>query len=185
MNPLEMLERAHARNAQLIAAIKPEQMAQPTPCEGWDIRHLMNHMVGGAHMFGAAAGRTEPSGPPPEDLLGDDPVAAYRAAADANLAGWRSEGAMEGTLKLPFGEMPASVASGINLLEAIIHGWDLAKASGQPFEADAATVEQVAAFSRQLVTDEVRQGGAFGAEVTVPEGAPAVDRLAGFLGRKP
>lgn len=185
MDNLGLLEKALGNNERLIAGLSAEQMERETPCSDWNVRELVNHMVGGAHMFGAAASRKAMTGEPPADLLGSDAVAAWRAAAAANLDGWRSPGAMEGTVTLPFGEIPAQAAAGINLLEACIHGWDLARASGQSFEADPDLVEAVMAVSSHLVTDESRQGGAFGPEVPVPAEAPAIERLVGFLGRKP
>jgi uncharacterized protein (TIGR03086 family) len=124
----------------------------------------------------------EPTTEQPEDF-----VSAYRAAAESALAAWTSPGALEGTCRMPFGaEWPATTAAGVNATDILVHGWDLAKATGQDPALDPALAGAILDFCQVAITDEIRAGrGAFGPIVPVADDAPPTDRLVGFLGRQP
>lgn len=188
MEILKQLEGAFDSTGRIVAGIQPGQLSEPTPCKEWDVRALLEHTIGVINRFRSTALR-EPHSEATllvRDDVGDDFIASYRTAADATLAAWSKPGALEGMARLPVGsEMPAPVAAGINVTDTLVHGWDLAKATGQQVVIDPALVEAALEFSRSFVTDEIRTRGAFGPVVPVPDEASATDRLVGFLGRQP
>src|SRR4051812_43273486 len=94
---------------KLVAGVRPDQMSNPTPCNEWDVRGLLNHFVGGAGMFAAAFNGEEvaidPDAPMP-DLVGDDPLGAFDGAIGAFNRAVDQPGATERIINLPFGAMP-------------------------------------------------------------------------------
>jgi uncharacterized protein (TIGR03086 family) len=173
--PDALFEAALDQTQVIIDAIRPDQLALPTPCESWDVRALLNHIVGGPAGFAArAAGTASGWSAPKGDLLGDDPAAAYREA----------RGLLETTLR----DYPEAAARSRAFIlgESAIHTWDLAEATGQTGRLDPAVAEAALAILRGVLTPEMRAGSdAFGPEVPVAGDAPPYERLAGFLGRQP
>ncbi len=106
-NPIDRLSRALDQAGAIIAGVRPDQAALPTPCASWDVRTLVNHIVQDVRQFTArASGETWEQAD--ADLIGDDWVGVFREAANGLLTAWRAEGALDRTVKLPFGEMPGS-----------------------------------------------------------------------------
>lgn len=170
----------------LIANTRPDQMDAQTPCAKWKVRDLVNHMVGGGQMFGAAlAGETvgDLDAPMP-DLLGDDPTAAWDAAAQAFCAGADSPGAMERMVTLPFATLPGKVVVDIAKFDLLVHAWDLAQATGQPFDPPDDLVGPAMASAQMIIAPEARDGDTFADEVTVPDDASQLDHLVAFTGRQ-
>jgi uncharacterized protein (TIGR03086 family) len=165
----------------IIAGVPAGLWDAPTPCRGVDVRALVNHLVTGNLYFVSLVSELPvPDGD--EDHLGADPAGAFRAAAASLVAALDAPGVLDRTYRLPVGQVPGHALIEIRLIEHLGHGWDVAKATGQaaPFQEDVAERGLVSA-RRQLHS---RLEGAFGAEVKVPEDAAAIDRLAGFLGRR-
>jgi uncharacterized protein (TIGR03086 family) len=103
--------------------------------------------------------------------------------ADQALVAWRERG-LEGTVTDPAGqEVPASLAPGVLVIELLLHGWDLARATGQTVEVSDEVVEYVAGLAQQIVPPA--RGSSFGEEMAPADGAGALDRLAAFSGRQP
>jgi uncharacterized protein (TIGR03086 family) len=88
-------------------------------------------------------------------------------------------------MDLPFGTFPAEFAAGLVTNDLLTHGWDLAKATDQTVDYDPKLTEACMAFCRQTFANPEIRGNQFAGEVAVPEDAPAIDRLAGYLGRQP
>lgn len=173
----------------MIESTSPADLSKQTPCEGWDARALIEHMLGVVHNFNAAFGGaplTPPTSQSTAGLAGDNPAAAYRQAADALMQAISKPGALDQTIKLPFAEMPGNQAINIVIGDQSIHTWDLAKALGKPFTIDEDLASGILALLHQLVTPERRgPGQAFAHEVPCPENAPIQDRLLAFSGRQP
>ena len=174
----------------LIQGTRPEQMSDRTPCAKWTVHDLINHVVGGGHMFAAAfrgeslPGMSEASDAMP-DLLGDDPAGAFeQTIADYRDAIGRPDAA-ERMVTLPFGEMPGQVAMNIAAVDLLIHCWDLARATGQTFTPSAEFVDAAEAFAHVSIPPEARDGDAFAIAVPAPRGASALERLIAFTGRQP
>src|SRR5439155_27261265 len=108
----------------------------------------------------------------------------YRDAARALVGAWRSEGALGRTVKAPMGQLPASWFVGLQTADLVVHGWDLAKATGQAIDLDPELVRLASEWGRENLRPEFR-GRDFGPEVPVPGDAPLPDRLAGVFGRDP
>ena len=104
---------------------------------------------------------------------------AYEADSDT----WHSRGA-EGTIKSRLGDLPATWVINQHLADMAVHGWDIARATGQSTDLDTGVAQTALEWARGALKPELR-GTAFGPEVEVPASAPVYDRLAGFFGRVP
>jgi len=187
-DPIDQLSRALDQTGVIISRVRPEQATLPTPCSSWDVRDLVDHVVQDVRHFTvtASGGRWESSDIAP---IGDDWIGAYREAADALMAAWRREGAIDRTLELPFGAVSASWSVGQQIANFVVHGWDVAKATGQPTDLDPELGQHALEWAKRNLKPEFRgeegSGRSFGAEVNVDEDAPLQDRLAAFFGRNP
>jgi uncharacterized protein (TIGR03086 family) len=179
---LALLERALDQATGVVGGVRPEQMGLPTPCEEWDVRRLLAHMGGGLRRTLANV-----SGEPPPPAAAEDVMdgATYGAMAQALLAAWRRPGALERTYHLPFGDLPGPAFAGFGAMEAVIHTWDLAKATGQTGALDPQLAEIALGMVMQRIPAERGAEMPFKSAVPVPADAPAYDRLAGYLGRQP
>lgn len=119
------------------------------------------------------------------DVIGDDPAGVFSLAARENLASWRDPEALEGDRTYEFRTFPAVTAALFNLAEAAVHGWDVAKATGQESELAPDVVAMLFQFCQMVPLEDLRASGALGPEVAVPEPASPTDRLMGLLGRQP
>jgi uncharacterized protein (TIGR03086 family) len=187
----ETFGRAVQASRPVIASVTPEQMGDPTPCASWKVRDLVNHMIA-APAFATTVMETgdfaNHKGDDIDHVAAGDYLAAYDAVTAGALAAFRSDGAMDKMVKMPFGELPGSVFLSIASGDAFVHGWDLAKATGADTDLDPELAAEILEAVTPLLPDEMRgpDGKApFGPLVEVPADAPATDRLAGFLGRRP
>jgi uncharacterized protein (TIGR03086 family) len=144
-------------------------------------------MVGTAELF-ASAGEGERSSinpfGSPDDVIGDDPQAAYDTARDKLLSVWRERGT-DGSVPLLQGDTPAPVALTICMCDHLQHGWDLAHAIGQDFDADDELLDAAEEFTHQNMKPEHRgPDKPFHAPVDAPAGASRTDQLAAFMGRE-
>ena len=183
MDSLQALEVAFANTGRVIAGVRADQWQTGTPCEKWDVRQLVDHVTSVVQMFGAAAAN-ESAPPRDTDGIGDDPAATFRESAAVTLTAWRARDSVGGDVTLPLGPVPAKYAIGINLVDACVHGWDIAIATGQDPGLDDQACELALAVSEQLLPTVGRRDR-FAEAVTVPVGAPATDRLVAYLGRRP
>ncbi|MEU8384395.1 TIGR03086 family metal-binding protein [Streptosporangium sp. NPDC048865] len=171
----EMLSRAVAGTAAVARGVRDDQLGLPTPCDGFDVRGLLDHLAWTAAMFEALARREQP---PPQDA-GHAPFADR---AGAVLAAWSAPGVTEGTS--PALGMSMALVLQLVLGDMVIHGWDLARATGQDYAVDDATGEAVAAFVAGMAP-QGRQMGVFGEEVPVAGDASPFERALGLSGRDP
>jgi uncharacterized protein (TIGR03086 family) len=119
-----------------------------------------------------------------QDHLGSDPAAAYREAGDAVLAAFAQPGVMERVFVAPVGAAPGAVMLHLRITETLVHGWDLAQAIGSTHSFPDDIAEQELEFSSgSMAPDVPRTGHPFGPVQQLPADAPAIDRLAAFLGR--
>jgi uncharacterized protein (TIGR03086 family) len=177
--------QALTATGRVVAGIGPDQWTAPTPCEGWDVRGLVNHVVSG-NLWAAelGAGRTiEDVGDRLDgDVLGADPVAAYVASAEAAADVFAAPRALDAPCAVSYGPVPGSVYAGHRFLDVLIHGWDLAVASGQDATIDPDLVEacwEVVALQAEML----RASGMFGNQLETPAGADEATRLLALLGR--
>jgi uncharacterized protein (TIGR03086 family) len=185
MDMIDLYDRATAWTAVKVAGAQPSLDAS-TPCDGWTVRRLIDHLLAGQAMFAAApaGGEIAPPPDPPPALTGDDPAAQYEDARKATIAAYAQPGVMESMLS--GGQMPAMQVLGIAFCDQLIHGWDLARATGQ----DPTMPVDLAAFAHQLldgrIGDDSRGPGKnFGPAVAIADDASAQAKLLAYCGRTP
>jgi uncharacterized protein (TIGR03086 family) len=190
MEIVEALEEAVASTNGIVKGVRDEQLSLATPCTDWNVRDLMNHMLATLWRSDGVLRDVTPKvdgppfGLPSEDLVGDDPLASYAQASAAALVAARRPGALRSVHTTPVGDLPGSIFAVLITTDQFVHGWDLARATAQLADFDAALATYLLEQSRPLVTDDVRSA-VLGPEMEVAPDAPAIDRLVGFLGRRP
>jgi len=178
-------DQALAGTDQIVSGIKPGQWSAPTPCGGLDVRAVLGHLVTG-HLVFIARVQGLPVPSRAADHLGEDPAAAFRRSGQALRQAFGQPGVLRESYQGPLGPAPGVFLVQVRIVELLGHGWDLARATGQPASYPAGLVERALAQARAGLADRPGGPGApFAAEVPVPASAPAIDRLAGFLGRQP
>jgi uncharacterized protein (TIGR03086 family) len=167
----------------LVVGIRHEQWLASTPCTDWNVHDLVNRLVGMNLVCVFAALMSDQ--PPPQrgaDRLGNDPLGAYRDSGIALAAAFDQPGVLERTFHGPLGAATGAERLNIRLADLLVHGWDLSQATGQPPELPEDLAEEALAFVRAQLLTQPRTGR-YGPEQAVGQDAPAIDRLAAFLGR--
>ena len=185
------LEPATRVLSDLVDGVRDEQLTAPTPCTEASLGDLIDHVEGLSVAFTAAATKT------PIDGGSQGPSAnASRLGADwrtriperlATLASaWREEAAWEGMTQAGGVDLPGEVAGLVALDEVIVHGWDIAVASGQSFSCEPHLLQAAYEFVQSVVAENPQGNpGLFGPPVPVPDDAPLLARLLGLTGRDP
>ncbi|HEX3926084.1 MAG TPA: TIGR03086 family metal-binding protein [Streptosporangiaceae bacterium] len=174
--------------ADVVGAISPGQQDGPTPCTEYTVSQLRDHVLGWLTNF--ADGFADPGGQAPQADISEyhtaaDPAAEVRSAS-ARLGQALRNGAAQRPLRLGEAAMPGEMALGMILWEYQVHGWDLARATGQKWSPPAKAAQASLSFAPAMLTDDYQgQGKAFAPPVDVPAGAPPLDRLLGLSGRDP
>jgi uncharacterized protein (TIGR03086 family) len=190
MELYEAFDGAVASTAAIVKTVRPGQAEAPTPCTAWDVRDLLNHVIGtlwlSEALFSDRAPRhpMPPGGLPGTDLAGEDPAAAYARASAAALAAASAGDTLTRVHTTPLGNMPGPALAGFATLDILVHGWDLAKATGQPATLENVLAAHVLAFAQQAITPGTR-APRIGPAQPVAADAPLTDRLVAFLGRHP
>lgn len=189
------LRPATATLAGLIRGVHDDQLASVTPCGGITVGELLDHIDNLSLAFTAAGTREFlPDGGQPRQpdasRLGTDWRDRLPAQLDGLAAAWQPDDAWSGTTRVGGGEMPAAIAGSAGLNEVIVHGWDLAAATGQRYPADDPSLGEAlqAAYGWASAVAEQNPGGTpglFGPPVGVPGDAQVLDRLLGATGRQP
>jgi len=179
-DPVVLFERATVRAATVMAGVSADHLSGPTPCTDWDVQHLIDHMVGGTdYLLAALAGET-----PPE--RSERSVDDYNLGLARLRTGLRARGALERTCMSPLGfEWPVADAVAGTFMDALIHTWDLATATGQDASLDPELVEACIAMFLRGMPERGRASGLVGPAIEVSAGASAQDRLLGAMGRQP
>ncbi|HEY6295605.1 MAG TPA: TIGR03086 family metal-binding protein [Streptosporangiaceae bacterium] len=185
----DVLERACRSTAAILEMVRSTDLDRPTPCASWNVRDVVNHIVGGTGYFAELAekGAVTDRGDDP-DCTATDFAATFRREADRLVAAYRAPGAMTRPMQMPFGELPGSVCVWIAAGDIFTHGWDLAKATGQPTDLEPDVAVRLLTQIEPILPDEMRGPdgeAAFGPRVEIADSAPAADRLAAFEGRHP
>ncbi|MFI7600612.1 TIGR03086 family metal-binding protein [Actinoplanes sp. NPDC049681] len=179
MRAYDLLTPALEPTLAVVRHIRPEQVEAPTPCADFTVRTLLAHLREWAPILAAASPAPPPSSPEPGRETGLEAGLTRLAAA------WSSPAAWQGTATMSGGpEMPAAMVGGMVLGEIVIHGWDLARATGQ----EPRWEDEVLSFLHDEVArtaDLGREVKAYGPEVPVPPTASPLDRILGLTGRDP
>ena len=180
----------------LLGGVSDDKLDGPTPCEGTSVAALLDHFMSlslafthGARKTTAAEGGDSGSPPAPPSAEHLDPE--WRELLPRRLhelvEAWRVPAAWEGETEAGGVTMPADQMGVVALDELVLHGWDLARATEQPFSCDPASAEAVLGFTASTAEPEnvEMREGLYGPVVDVPDDAPAFDRALGFAGRDP
>jgi uncharacterized protein (TIGR03086 family) len=172
--------------AGLVRNVSDGDLKAPTPCPGYTVGDLLDHVNGLAVAFTMAAAKTPLEGAGSGDAarLPLDFRESIPARLEELAQAWRSPEAWEGMTRAGGVDLPGEVAGAVALDEIVLHGWDLARATGRPFEVEEGLLEVVHGFVSSIGPDD-RDGSLFGAAVEVDSNAPLLDRVLGLSGRNP
>lgn len=182
----ELHAQALDATGRIVAGIPPGRWHADTPCQSWDVRALLNHVVAGNLWAAelAAGGTIEGAGDRLDgDVLGQDPAGSFAASAAVAAAVFRKPGALDAPCAVSYGPVPGSVYAGHRFIDVFVHGWDLAAASGQDTTLDPGLMEAC----REIIEPQLelfRGPGAIGEALPVPPGASAQTRFLAALGRR-
>jgi uncharacterized protein (TIGR03086 family) len=181
----ELHAQALDATGRIVDGVAADRWHAATPCADWDARALVNHLVSG-NMWAAelaAGGTIEGVGSRLDgDLLGSDPAASFTESALAAAAAFRMPGALDAPCAVSYGPVPGSVYAGHRFLDVLVHGWDLAVATGQDYALDPDLIQAC----QQVIEPQLeafRSAGALAPEVAVPADAGVQTRFLALLGR--
>ena len=170
--------------ARLAQGVSDEQLADPTPCPDCAVRNMLGHLLGLSVAFRDAARKdlgvttdTNPGAAAPD--LHPDWREALPKVLDELAEAWRDPAARTGMTRAGGIDLPGEVAAAVAVDELVIHGWDLARATGQDYTPDPAALQLSHDFLLAAAEDPSRGGGIFGPVVAVPPEAPLLDRAVG------
>lgn len=202
-DPRTLFGRAVAAGSSVIAAVHPGQLDDPTPCEAFDVRQLIGHLVGVLERVATIGRGEDPFGPQPELEVGDDAwLAAWTDAAHRVQAAWSDDAKLGQVVDLPWSHLSAGeTLTSTYLSEVTLHTWDLATATSQQPAWDAHVVSvaldglkkilpadraEVFAQAREAMPPEMRDfEDPYGPVVEVGHDAPLIEQLVAWSGRRP
>lgn len=186
------LEPVTQRLGELVARVTDDELGNPTPCPAYTLGDLIDHVGGLALAFTAAARKErgganehEPSGD--ASRLGED----WRERIPRDLAAlaraWQEPDAWEGTTRIAGFDSPGAMVGITVADELAVHGWDVARATGQPYHVEADVLDAAKSFLDMFATPDAPAGPdvAFGPSRAVPGGAPMLDQVLALAGRDP
>ena len=180
MTPNQAFEASVATVQTVIdlAPISDDDLRRPTPCRDFDVDALIDHILDTHDLLLTAAGGSSGG-------AGGSFGERHRRVGAASIAQWADRG-IDGSIDIGGNELPAVFGLSLHTLETYVHGWDLARGLGRPFEPSVALSEAVWAIAREIVSDDMRGDGApYGPAVEVDADAALVDRIVAHTGRDP
>lgn len=186
------LEPAARAVAELAAAVGDRQLGEPTPCPGMAVRHMLGHLAGLSVAFRDAARKDlgpTTSGNPADAEPDVDDDGRWRTELPLLLtefaAAWRDPAAWDGMTQVGGVSLPGSAAGAFALNELVVHGWDLARATGLPYSPATGDLTACHALLSASADDRAPGRSPFGPVVPVPPDAPLLDQVIGLSGRDP
>lgn len=183
----DLHRRALDATRHFIACVGDDQWDAPTPCEGWNVRQLVNHLIVGnlwAAELASGATINEVGDRFDGDHVGQDPLQAYDRSAETAAAAFEAPGALDAPCAVSYGPIPGSVYAGHRFIDILVHGWDVAMATGQVAHLHPDLVE--ACWSElQPQLPALQASGMFGTPADTAEDDPTQNRLLAALGRTP
>ena len=174
----------------LVRQVPDDRLGDPTPCPDYTVGDLVEHIGGVALAFTAAAHKalgTDTDSPPQPDAVRLPTAWRTRIPADlvAMATAWREPGAWTGMTRAGGVDLPGEVGGLVALDEIVVHGWDLAVATGRPFAVEPVLLDAVHGFVASFDPDPDAAVRLFGPVVEVSADALPLDRVLGLAGRDP
>ncbi|MET8133125.1 TIGR03086 family metal-binding protein [Streptomyces sp. NPDC005251] len=176
--------------ARLAEGVTDAQLDGATPCPKYAVHNMLGHLTGLAVAFRDAGRKdlgsstdTSPTVAVPD--IGPGWRETLPKALDELADAWRDPAAWSGMTRAGGVDLPGAVAAAVAADELVVHGWDLARATGQEYTPDAAALQASYGFLGAVAEDPTRGGGIFGPAVPVPDDGPLLDRVIGLSGRDP
>ena len=170
--------------AALVGAVRDDQLDDPTPCPDWSVADLLRHVGGLTLEFTASAQKVPTAARAADGLSG-----AWRQRIQDDLAAlagaWTDPEAYQGDTHAGPVTLSGAETARVALNEVTVHGWDLARATGQDYPADPGAVGECTRFVAAFDAPANDDGGLFGPPVATADDATDVDRLVGMTGRDP
>jgi uncharacterized protein (TIGR03086 family) len=175
---------------RLVTDIGDDQLGAPTPCRGTTVADLLDHLDGLCLAFTAAAAKDQAAGSRAPSADGSRLGPDWRTRISGRLArlarAWQDETAWVGLTRAGRVDLPGEVAGQVAINEVVVHGWDIAAATGHDYTCETGLTEAAYAFVRSAVAQNPGGSpGLFGPPVPVPDSAPLLDLLIGLTGRNP
>ncbi|CND64814.1 TIGR03086 family protein [Mycobacterium tuberculosis] len=188
-SPVGDLDSLLAVAGDLVAGVRPDQWDDPTPCTEWNVRELVNHVVIGDRLFttilrGEAPPPPSARDPKSNDVLGGDAAGVQREGAGELISALSRPGVLDQMFEIPMGSVPGVAAAHMRSTEAIVHGWDLAQATGQEPRFPDDIVQRILEFTRVKLADVPPDRSPFGPPQPAPADAPPIIELVALLGRR-
>ena len=185
----QILDDAHHALRTVVAAVPARGWTPPTPCENGNVKQVLQPAAGDQLGYAAIlTGGPGPSEDPfaPSGHLDGDPVAHAEQSMRASSAAFGEVAPDAGNVPtpLPQGAMAAALAAGACALDAAVHAWDIAVATGQASPLTADLARDLLPVATALV-EPLRQWGAYAAVVPAAAGDGDVEALLRYRGRRP
>jgi len=182
---LDDLTHAQAAASELFAGVEADDWSRPTPCDQWDVAAVVRHLIAGDRAFTTSLGGKPYDLPAITAEVATVATGDLAATYDSTVA--RLHGAFASATDGPFptglGPMPVAAVAELRTIEALTHGWDVARAIGRAPDVDEAAAERAIAHSLALMERLPPDRTPFGPPQPVADDAPAIDRLVALLGR--
>ncbi|MEV1144552.1 TIGR03086 family metal-binding protein [Micromonospora sp. NPDC049799] len=180
-----VLNKAIIETAKVVRGVEPDQFGAPTPCRDWDVRALTNHLLQVVHALQLAGRRLPVPGDLWDRALIDDGWAAhFDDAGSTAIAAWVEGDAWEGGVTLGDMRMPAPAVAAMLVSDLAIHGWDLARATGQTYRCDDDLAEVTYRFLADM-GDQGRRMGIYAAPLPPVGDARTFEQALALSGRDP
>jgi uncharacterized protein (TIGR03086 family) len=182
-----VLDQAHTALRTVVHGVADSDWHRPTPCTEWDVTQVLQHAAGDQIGFAAAiTGGPGPAENPfaPSGRIEGSPVAVAEEAMAAAAAAWATvdPDAAAVAVPVPPGSLPAAVGAGACALDAAVHAWDIAVATGQPSPLTPELAAELLVVAHQIV-EPLRAFGAYAAALPDGDGDGEVAQLLHYLGR--
>ncbi|MEJ3746256.1 TIGR03086 family metal-binding protein [Actinomycetes bacterium KLBMP 9797] len=183
-----ILDRAHTALRDVTAALTVADLGRATPCAEWNVAQVLQHSAGDQLAYASAiTGQDGPAENPfaPSGTLAGTPIELVAPTLAASAAAFATvDPAGTTPTPLPHGDLPAATAAGAAALDAGVHAWDVAVATGQPSPLDDELAAQLLAVARAIV-EPLRQYGAYAPALEPGQDGGAAAELLRYLGRDP
>ncbi|GLU49716.1 TIGR03086 family metal-binding protein [Nocardiopsis ansamitocini] len=190
MSDRALLETSLDFATHRILEIGETPLSVPTPCSEWNLGQLLNHLVSSTALLAdlVRGDEVDPRALAPERTAAvpfeGHPVGAFAVAAGTTRRVFASDEAWRRGVRMPGATMPAALVAKLIAMDAVVHGWDIARAVGADDTIPDPLAEDIMSFAETFVRPEVR-GGILGPEVRVGAKDTKTRQLVAFLGRRP